>query len=165
MYDLAWVLAVEEGIDWDRLQREARRQNCERVVRLALALVGRLLGVELPEDWRKRIESDLVVVALRERVCERLARGESGFTNLPDAIRTHYVLRRNSFDKFLYAAGVMITPSVRDFCLFGRPVSVPVSYAVRALKLAGKCAWQVSGRFMPANSRRPAVVAPVNCGL
>ena len=128
-------------------------------------MVHRLLGAELPEDWLRRIESDPVVVTLCERVCERLARGESGFANLPDAIRTHYVLRRNVFDKIRYAAGVMVTPSVRDFCIFGRPVSVPMSYAVRAITLAGKCVWQVSGRFVPANTRRPAAVPSVNCGL
>ncbi len=165
VYDLAWVLAAEDGIDWDRLWQEARRQNCERVVLLALGLVRRLLGAELPADWQKRIESDPVVTALRERVCERLAQRESGFITLPDAIRTHYVLRRNALDKLRYALGVMITPSVRDFCIVGRPVSVPASYAVRAVKLAGKCVWQVAGRFVPANTQRPAAVPSVDCGL
>lgn len=165
VYDLAWMLAADEGIDWDRLRHEARRLNCVRVVLLALALVHRLLGAELPGDWQEQIELDPVVTTLRERVCERLARSESGFTNLPDAIRTHHMLRRNGFDKFRYAAGVVITPSVRDFSFLGRPVSVPASYAVRAIKLAGKCVWQLSGRFVPANARRPAVAPSVHCGL
>ena len=165
VYDLAWILAAEGGIDWDLLRWEARRLNCERVVRLAMAVVHRLLGAGLPEDWRRQIEADQVVITLRERVCKRLAQKESGFTNLPDAIRTHYVLRRNVFDKLRYAANVMVTPSVRDFCIFGRPVSVPMSYAVRAITLAGKCVWQVSGRIVPPNTRRPAAVPSVDCGL
>ncbi|MBE7210439.1 MAG: nucleotidyltransferase family protein [Gluconacetobacter diazotrophicus] len=165
VYDLAWVLADADGIDWERLRREARRLNCERVVLLALALVHRLLGAELPGVWRGRIESDPVVTALRERVCARLARQESGFATLPDAIRTHYVLRRNFLDKVRYAAGVLATPSVRDFSLFGRPVPVPMSYAVRAVTLAGKCGWQVAGKFVPVHTRRPVAVPSVDCGL
>ncbi len=163
--DIAWVLAASDGIDWDDLRKEARRLKCERVVLLALALTQRLLGTELPGDWQKQIESDPVVTTLRERVCERLARGETGFITLPDAIRTHYALRQNALDKLRYATGVMITPSVRDFQFFGRPVSVPASYAVRAVKLAGKCVWQVLGRFVPASTRRPAAMSSVRCGL
>lgn len=165
IYDLAWIVAGNDWLDWLRLRREARRLNCERVVLLALALVHRLFEVKLPKDWRERIESDPVIATLRERVCERLAQRESGFTTLPDAIRTHYVLRRNALDKLRYAAGVVVTPSVRDFSVFGRPVSVPASYAVRAAKLAGKCVWQIAGRFVPANTRRPTAVPSVECGL
>ena len=47
----------------------------------------------------------------------------------------------------------MTTPSERDFRFLGHPVSVPGSYVVRGVKLAGKCVGQALGRFIPAHHR------------
>lgn len=149
--DLARVIVNREGMDWDYVRAECRRLSCERVVLLGLALTNGLLGVELPPDWNRDLQHDPVVARIAARVRERLARGETGFPTLWDATRTHAALRRYLPEKLRYALAVVTTPSERDFLFLGRPVSVPGSYAVRGVKLAGKCVGQALGRFAPTH--------------
>lgn len=79
---LRWICDIAElinthqqRIDWERLMEQARMQGGERMLLLGLYLAQHLLGVRLPEDLMKQIESDYSWVKfLAQQVVRRLVR-------------------------------------------------------------------------------------------
>ena len=65
------------GLDWDWVEGEARRQHTTRILHLGLLLAQGLLGVDLPDDVRRRAEGDRRALALAREVAGRILDPES----------------------------------------------------------------------------------------
>lgn len=77
---LSWICDVAELIarhrfDWTTLLRRAATADAERMFLLGLCLASELLDAPLPDDVRRRFESDELVEALAAKVIEHLFNG------------------------------------------------------------------------------------------
>jgi hypothetical protein len=75
---LAWICDIAElarsrtALDWDDILRQAHRHGGGRTLALGLLLARSLLGAPVPDDVRRRVESDRAVEPLAAEVRGRL---------------------------------------------------------------------------------------------
>jgi hypothetical protein len=78
---LAWICDVAElirshpGLDWPSVLRRSAESGGERMLFLGLRLASDLLGAPLPEEVRRRVESDAAAAKLAREVTARIFDG------------------------------------------------------------------------------------------
>lgn len=70
--DIAELIRVHPGMDWNRVIAQAGKLGSERILFLGLLLARDLLGTALPEEISLSMQAHPVVKALAKQVCERL---------------------------------------------------------------------------------------------
>lgn len=70
--DIAELLHRHRDVNWQPILEQASRMDSERILYLGLLLANRLLGADLPEIVRVRIQNDPQVAALAVHVCDQL---------------------------------------------------------------------------------------------
>lgn len=70
--DVAMLVGLREGLDWERLLERASTLGSRRMLFLGLYLAGDLLGAALPEEVLQRVQSDPVAPSLAAQVRKRL---------------------------------------------------------------------------------------------
>lgn len=70
--DIAEFVRATPGVDWSRVNEDARRSGCLRVLHFGLAVASDLLGAPLPCDVRADVLADATAVRLAADVCQRL---------------------------------------------------------------------------------------------
>jgi hypothetical protein len=76
--DVAELVRMYPGINWDRVMEQASQQGGVRMLYLGLFLAQSLLGAAVPEDILRRMQVDQVVPSLAARVRLRLFAGADG---------------------------------------------------------------------------------------
>jgi hypothetical protein len=170
--DIAELVQMERGIDWERLLHQARAIGAARRLAVGLLLARDLLGATLPDAVLDRIEADpsagSLVREVRARILgpvpappqysERLSFYLRAMEHLRDKIqccrsaaispvgldRTALPLRCRL--TLLLATAVM--PNERDRALLPLPLSLAfLYYFVRPLRLAATCPWSAARRY------------------
>lgn len=140
--DVAEIIDVHRGMDWERLIEEATATGSERMLYLGLFLARDLLGAELPEKVWRRVCSDPGVEELAGEVYTWLFResGDSrGMLAGSEFHHLHFRVRKRPRDKFRYWLRTVVTPNYADW--LHRPLPEHLFflyYLVRPMRLAGK---------------------------
>ena len=113
--DVAELVRVRPGLDWNRVRDHARRSGTLRMLRLGLRLARDLLGAGLPEAMDAEVGRDSASAALAAQVVERLL--EEPFTPATgfDELRFHLRGRERLRDRVRYCLRLPLTPSERDW--------------------------------------------------
>jgi len=122
-------------LDWESIEREARRLCISRILLISLLLVRNLLGCELPQDFYSGSEMF---------ICEKLARAfelklSSGAETHPESLRyfrTMLQVRERWQDRARFAWRLAVTPGIGEWKALAIPDSLFSAYrGVRAIRL------------------------------
>jgi len=136
--DIAELAQTSRALDWDRILREARRSGAGRMLALGLFLARSLLGAPLPDEVRRRVESDPAVEALASGVRMRLFQepgrppGAFGSTLFQLRLLEHWRERAR------FCRLVLTTPTVADWKRVRLPPALSfLYYPLRVARLLG----------------------------
>lgn len=137
--DVAELVRLHPGMDWQRVLSQARALGTERMILLGLYLVEDLLEIDLPEAISRRVQADPAVQALgtsvRARLFREAARPPVTFSTALFHIRARERLR----DRVRYCVGMAVTLSPGDLTFLSLPsLLFPCYYILRPLRLIGK---------------------------
>jgi hypothetical protein len=137
--DVANLLSVSPGLDWEQVTEQARRRGCERMLWLGLFLAHDLLGALLPDLVVQEVHKDSVVRLLAERVYKQLfcspGMDLSGFS----AALFHLRVRERLCDGFRYSLSLVLAPTLADWEVLALPAQLSfLYYPARFLRLMGK---------------------------
>lgn len=148
--DIAELIRVHQGMDWNRIMAQASRLGSERILFLGLLLARDLLGTALPEEILQRMQAHPVVKALALAVCERLFLADYR-SGVPDRLPKYLDIEKNLFyfrvrerlqDKvpyFLHLVHLAIAPTSADREFLPLPPSISfLYYLVRPIRAVGK---------------------------
>ncbi len=149
--DVAQVIDVYEGMDWEQLVTRASASGSERILFLGLLLASDLLEANLPESVSNKVRADAAVGALAGRVHELLFRetedsqeainDESHFQPL------HLKMLDRKRDRVRYYIRQGTAPILKDWALRPLPASLfPLYRVLRPIRLAGKYGQKVLRR-------------------
>jgi Uncharacterised nucleotidyltransferase len=151
--DIAGVIDTSPAFDWAAALDRAERQGISRMVLSGLALVGELMGTELPAEISSRISADYEVNAAVAQAREWLAGDSNREIATREKIRFHVRLTDSFEDKIRYLVQLAIAPTVEDLLLLNSPRAPSFSYyLIRPLRLLGKCLLR-SAKFVRAKLR------------
>jgi len=137
--DVANLLSVSPGLDWEQVTSQARRMGCERMLSLGLFLAHDLLGAPLTDLVVEKIQEDRVVRPLAERVYKQLfppsGSDTSGFSNA----LFHLRVRERFRDGLRYSLRLALAPTLADWTTLALPVQLSfLYYPARFFRLLGK---------------------------
>ncbi len=149
--DVAGLVQVYRGIDWDRVVQQAETLGGSRMLFIGLLLARDLLGAALPQGVLRRIEDDPVARSLAEEVRERLF-WEPGKPpeNIDESMFVFFRLkmRERLRDRARYLIRMALTPSVTDWEYVPLPASLsPLYYLIRPVRQAAIVARRVAKRL------------------
>ena len=145
-YRLNWICDIHEfvstqtKIDWGRCLGLARKQGCERMLLLGLALAESLLQTEIPEPVRDRLHADPKARQLAGQIEADFFRDEERRPNIFEAFRPFLPLRERFRDKLLYCWRQIATPRVNHFGIVSLPRSLWFLYV--PIKVAYDYGWR-----------------------
>lgn len=142
---LVWVCDVAELVnagrvsDWDYVERRARENGLERMLRLGLRLAGELVGARLPGGVRERAFGDEDVRALSATVRTRLFDGaEHSPAGFLSNIRFNLRARGRLRDRLRYY-GFILSPTDGDIASLSLPAPMAFAYyLIRPFRLLAK---------------------------
>ena len=150
--DVAGLVQVDRGMDWERVTRQADTLGGSRMLSLGLLLARDLLESALPEGILQRAQGDPVAEALAADVRERLFREVDDRPDLFEESIFHPFrlrMRERLRDRVRYCIRTAMTPGVADWeSLSLPPVFSPLYYVLRPLRLAGKYGGRMVERFV-----------------
>jgi hypothetical protein len=139
MCDLAQLVMVQSGLDWDGILSRARQSGVERMTLLGVFLAHDVLGASFPSEVLKRACGDRSVKMLAERVQNLLGVEEDAHPGVLEESLFHLKARERKRDKFQYCFRLAVTPTGIDWSLLRLPAGLsPIYYAIRPLRLAVK---------------------------
>lgn len=157
--DVAELIRVNRGLDWEAVVRRARRNGCQRMLFLGLLLAVDLLGAPVPEETMRSVRAEPAVRSLRRRVPEYLFPGDGG---LKAGVVRRFIFRfwvrermmdRVSNVRYLIHRSLM--PNSRDRELIRLPGTLSfLYYLIRPIRLVG------SYGSSPLRRLRDSQVAP-----
>ena len=135
--DIAWLLAAEKDLVWERILGQARVMGCERILLLGLFLANDLLGAELPREALTTIRRTPGLETLTTRIYTWLFsdKPQDGFK----AALFHLRVRERLREGFRYSFSIAMAPTLADWTLLKLPSRLSfLYYSVRAVRLANK---------------------------
>lgn len=144
--DVAETLRVHSAVNWNALFARAAQFGSVRMLLLGLSLAHYLLEAPLPEDIRRRIQADTVVLALTAQLSAQLFDERDEVSAVAREIAVSLRMREHARDRLallahygniLFFSGVK--PSAKDqaFLALPRPLGF-VAYLLRPLRLLGE---------------------------
>lgn len=150
--DVAGLIEAHQGMEWERVTRQANALGGSRMLSLGLLLARDLLGARLPERISQRAQADPVVGALAADVRERLLWEADGLPGIFEESMFHPFrlrMRERLRDRVLYCVHTAVTPTVADWELLSLPPLLsPLYYVLRPVRLAGKYGRRMVERFV-----------------
>ena len=126
--DVAELIRIHPGLDWDGLLDRGRALGCERMLALGLLLASELLGASLPANVSTRIQSDPKVHLAAMRVRELLHQREDIVLGISYLYHHHLLVRERLRDRmriylhyFQRYVHLAVTPNERDHELVPLP--------------------------------------------
>ena len=157
--DIAELVQVRPGINWEVALGEARRLGCERMLLLGLHLANDLLEAPLPEEVLRRLRANRAVQALAAQVCKRLFRQGRSLPGVAQRFLFRLRMRENPWEGARYCWRLAITPTEEDWKFVRLPSPLEPLYAVlRPLRLVRKHGLGFARR--PAPDLAPFVPTP-----
>ncbi len=149
--DVAGLVQVYRGIDWDRVVQQADVLGGSRMLFIGLLLARDLLGAALPEGVSHKMEDDPVARSLAEEVRERLF-WEPGKPpeEIDESMFVYFRLkvRERLRDRARYLIRMALTPSVTDWEYLPLPAALsPLYYVIRPVRQAAIVARRVAKRL------------------
>jgi hypothetical protein len=154
--DVAELVRVHEGMNWERLMKRANTLGGERMLFLGLFLANELLGAVLPEGVSQKVRTDRTVGALAQQVREWLFREVNGPPGIfakgrPEESRFHpfrLKIRERFQDRVWYCASTALEPTIEDRTFLPLPKSLsPLYYILRPFRLTSKYGLRLLKRF------------------
>jgi len=150
--DVAGLIRVYEGIDWELVVHRAEALGTRRRLFLGLYLANDLLEAPLPEEVLQRVWADAGMKALAKQVREQLFQETEGSSELfersmfdPFGVRVMERLR----DKAWYCVSMVIIPGMGEWRLLPLPYLLsPLYYVLRPIRLAVKYGRRMIERFL-----------------
>ncbi|NLG28459.1 MAG: nucleotidyltransferase family protein [Chloroflexi bacterium] len=132
--DVAWLCHSTPALDWARLWEETHRAGSQRILGLGLALARDLLGLALPADAERRIDSDAGIAPLVAEICAALL-------GPPRDGSYAFALYRRARERAVDRLICRMTPNPRDWAFVRLPRQLDwLYYAVRPVRLATRAA-------------------------
>lgn len=101
--DIAELIRVCPGINWERVIQQATVFGCRRVLFLGLFLASYLLGARIPTEVLQRIKADTEVNSLASEVCEELFQDVNAHQRFSGKMTVYQIrVRERLQDKLLY---------------------------------------------------------------
>ena len=137
--DLAGLIELHPGIEWQIIMDRANVMGAKRMVSLSLLLASSLLNTPLPTAVLPLIEKGDGIPSLMEKVHKNLFRETQG-QSWPFESGLFYFRAMERFsDKARYCSGEFLTPTPLEWATLGLPSSLyPLYYAIRPVRLLGK---------------------------
>lgn len=134
--DVAELLHKHPHLDWNSVQRHARRWRCDRILGLGLRLASDLLHAPLPVEIDRTVSVDPTVHRLSETISHWLDANTTPDESTLDERRFHLATRRGLFAKSRYVAS-QLKPTVGDATAIPLPPILSFAhYALRPVRLA-----------------------------
>jgi hypothetical protein len=137
--DVAELVQLYRGLDWDWVIRKASILGGQRILFLGLFLARSLLSAPLPEEIRKQVEADLIVRRLAKQVEQRLSQESDGLPGLWETSLFHLKARERLKDRVWYCSRLAMSTTPGDWTFQSLPDSLlPLYYLIRPIRLVGK---------------------------
>ena len=137
--DVAGLIQIHRGIDWDLLTEEAHRFGSDRILFLGLYLTKNLLNTNLPDGVWQKIKSDTKVKALAREVSRHLFDDRD---NSPGILgKSLFHIKSTSLWRNIvrYCFYFSIPPTSEDYKILELPSSLFFLYfLIRPFRLLGK---------------------------
>jgi len=150
--DVAELIRVHKGMNWQCVMDRARSLGGERMLFLGLFLASDLLGAALPEEVLRTVRADAIVQPLGSQVRERLFQTPNSSTQVPDRFLFYVKTADGISDQVRYClrcALQMMSPTRSDWSLLRLPDSLFfVYYLLRPIRLAAKHVPSLWRRFL-----------------
>lgn len=128
--DVAWLIDMEKGLDWDEVLRLAETTNSRRMLWLGLLLAHSLLEADLPETILRRINDDAVTGRLAAQVCAWLFSPNEGDKGVFKRDLFYFGLQEKAAEKAAYLWRLFITPNIADWQFLPLPSALTFLYSV-----------------------------------
>lgn len=140
--DVAKLIGVHQGMDWEEVMRRARSLGSGRMLFLGLFLASDLLGAALPEEVWQRVQADPVVKSLATQVRQRLFREANDSPGIFESSLFYLRARDSLQDRVMYCLYLVhfaITPNMKDQAFLPLPAFLSfLYYPLRPIRLIGK---------------------------
>lgn len=142
--DVATLIGVHQGMDWDRVVKQAVMLGGARMLFVGLGLAYTLLDTALPQGIVRRIEADPVVKTLLAEVSSRLFAETDGLAGEDERFVLYLKVRERFWDRMrVYYSSLYryqwITPYALDRAFLQLPSSLSIlSYSLLPLRFVGK---------------------------
>ena len=136
---LSWLcdiaqLAGSRQLDWNAIQEEANRLGIERIVRLNLLLVQKLLGSAPPPQIQECLREDPSITALADEILRTIERSIHYDTESPAYFLLMMRLRERWQDRVRLLWRLTVTPSLSEWSAVQLPQ--PLQPLYRLLRLS-----------------------------
>ncbi len=148
--DLAELIKSYEGWNWKDLINQAEKKGWRRVLFLALFLAHDLLQAMIPEEIWQKVQADLALPVLADRVRKRLLQEDYGPKGPLENIFFHLKLAERFQDRIGYCLRLALHPTVVDWQAFPLPPSLFFLYhLIHPIRVGAKYGWNLLSRFFP----------------
>lgn len=124
--DVAQLIEVTRGMDWQRVMKLAERLGCERMLFLGLYLAQTLAGASIPAHIQPRIQADSLVKSLARQVFKKLFQ-QSPHHPMAELL-FHLQLRERQRDRIRDCLHFAFNPSAVDWALLPLPPCLSFFY-------------------------------------
>lgn len=128
--DIAELVKIPPAMNWTKLFARADEMKAGRMLRLAILMARKIVGLEIPRDVEAAIEKDRVAGKVATRVCEQLF----GKTQACEGILRRSIYRIRSVEGLWgglkYWMRLATAPAEEDWSSFEMPKVLARSYAV-----------------------------------
>jgi hypothetical protein len=147
--DIAELLRVEPGLNWDWLFARAEALRAERMLFIGLLLSRDLLQGALPEEVVRRARADSTARALAGQVSRRLFQESDRAPGGLESAIFHLRAREQPRDGIRYCLALALVPHFADWAHLSLPPLLSyLYYLVRPLRLVGKGGGQLLHRVL-----------------
>jgi hypothetical protein len=150
--DVAALIRVHKGIDWEQVLHQADTLGSRRRLFLGLYLASDLLGAALPEELLQRVWDDSAVKTLAAQVRKRLFQETDGPPELFEEAQWRpfgFKVLERLRDKAWYCVSAAIMPGIGEWRLLQLPYLLsPLYYVLRPMRLTVKYGRRMIKRFL-----------------
>jgi hypothetical protein len=137
--DVAKLISVYRGMDWEGIMHHAGRLGGMRMLLLGLCLASDLLGVGLPDEVVRAIQADPCVRSLASDVHRNLFSDNWASSGIDLSALFHLKARERLRDRIYYCLDSVITPTYADWTLLPLPGFLSfLYYALRPMRVLAK---------------------------
>jgi hypothetical protein len=137
--DIAELIGVQPGLNWDWLCARAKALRAERILFIGLLLSRDLLQAALPEEVVRRARADSTARTLAGQVSRRLFQDSDHAPRGVESAIFHLRVREQPRDGIRYCLAMALIPHFADWAHLSLPPLLSfLYYLVRPLRLIGK---------------------------
>jgi len=159
--DVAELVQIPRGINWELAQEEARRLGCQRMLLLGLSLAHELLDAPLPGEVLRQVKANGAVQALAAQARGRIFQQTRALSGVLQRFFFRYRMTETPWQGIRYCLRLALAPTEEDQMLVRLPGWLtPLYAALRPLRLARKYGLGLARRPQP--DLAPFVPAPTH---